>query len=364
MSEQPERIYIIGAGNIAQHHAAGAEKLPGNMAILVADTNPRALEGFKERFPEANAFDSVHEMLNEPPEPGDITVVATPTFTHSSLACAALESGRHVICEKPLGMDRSEALKMLDLARSKERYLGCCSTRFLGLVATEEAKRLLRESALGEIYHVTFVNRQQRSRTGIEYQGQTTWFLDHSKNGGGTLMDWSPYDFTVLNDLLEPERVDVLGAWMANPETALDLPKGTVFDTEQHAGALLRYHLHGGKTVHVTYERAACTHGGERSVVEVEGSQGAVSWDWLGPGSLIFSQDKGGKVRTERKTFATESLPQIHQRPIRYFHKLVSGEKSHAVVNERAVFNFLCIRSIYDCATTGKPQSVSLGEDL
>jgi len=367
MKTTTARVYVVGAGAIARHHAAATQKLPDpeRVALSVSDLNPHVLEGFKEDFPEARIFGDTREMLGEKPEPDDIVIVATPTFTHHPLASAALESGRHVLCEKPLGMNKAEALQMLALARSKDRYLGCCSTRFLGLAAGEETKRVLHKGALGALYHVTFVNRRQRGRTGIEHQPTTTWFLDSSKNGGGTLMDWSPYDFTVLNDLLGPTRVEVLSAWMANPETALHLPEGTVFDTEQHAGASLRYHLPGGEAVNVTYERAACTHGGERSVVEVEGTAGAVTWDWLdwlGPGNVTLSYDDAGEVGSKKVVFSSEDPLGFHDKPLYFFHELLNGRESHAVVNEHAVFNFLCIRAVYDCVASGQPQSVSRGD--
>ena len=117
-----------------------------------------------------------------------------------------------MLCEKPLAMDRAQARQMLATARTHHRLLGCCSVRFLHWPPAEEARRLLNEGALGEIYHVHFISREQRNRPGIEYQPGTLWFLDASKSGGGTLMDRAPYEFTVLNDLFQPERVDVLAA--------------------------------------------------------------------------------------------------------------------------------------------------------
>ena len=93
-------------------------------------------------------------------------------------------------------------------------------------------------------------------------------------------MDRGPYDFTLLNDLLQPVRVDVLDAWMASPTTALSLPQGTLFNIEEHVGATLRYHLSDSTMVMVNYERSTCTHGEEQSIAEIEGTRGAVNWDY------------------------------------------------------------------------------------
>jgi predicted dehydrogenase len=302
-------------------------------------------------------------MLAEPAEPHDIVIVATPPFTHCELTCAALSTSRHVLCEKPLAMNRAQAIHMLDLARAKNLLLGCCSDRQLGTPTAVETKRLIQSGALGTLYHARFINRQQRDRPGIEYQPTSPWFSDQSKSGGGILMDRGPYDFTFLNDLLQPRRVDVLSAWMASPTTVLSLPQGTIFDVEEHVGATLRYHLADGTTMMVIYERSGCTHGEEQSITEIEGLQGAVSWDYsLMPrkySSLTHSYDKDGNVESIKRTFPiANSTLMSWNKPLYYFFQRLHGEPSPAVVNEQAVFNFSCIRAIYDCALSGEVQSV------
>lgn len=177
-------------------------------------------------------------------------------------------------------------------------------------------------------------------------------------------MDWSPYDFTTLNHVLSPVRIDVLSAWTANPTTRLTLPPKVVADVEQHVAATLRYTRADGSASTVTFERAACTHGGERSTVEVEGTHGAVAWDWLdwiGTGSVSVSRDVDGQVRTETTTPAPISDLFVHHRPLVDFVRAVRGEPSYAVLDERAVFNFATLQAIYAAAETGRPQTVELG---
>ena len=359
------RIYLIGAGVIARHHAAAIAHLPDGerISLAVADPNPEAVATFVEQFGQARVFADAAAMLAEPPRDGDVVIVATPPFTHHDLAIAALRGGRHVLCEKPLAMTQREAREMLATARNAKRLLGCCGNRFLGLATNEETKRIVESGALGDLYHATFVNRRQRGRSGIEYQPATRWFLDSRQSGGGTLMDWSPYDLTTLNHILNPVRVDVLAAWLKTPETALDLPLGTVVDTEQHIGATLRYCRRDGQTINVTFERAACTHGPERVAVEIEGTRGAVTWDWLdwlGAGRVIVTRDRDGQVVAETATLGLGTPLHPHHRPLVFFHRRVQGAEPLAVVDEQAVFNFSCLRAIYDCVRSGQPQLVSL----
>ncbi len=358
----PQKIYLIGAGAIARRHADALCKLPEEALLFVTDVSPDTLAAFRVHFPQAQTFDELEAMLALPAESDDIAIVATPPSSHFELTCRALESGRHVLCEKPLAMSREEAVKMLELARRINRTLGCCSNRFLGLPTTEKVKNLIGAETLGKLYHLTFVNRSQRKRTGVEYQPKSRWFLEKAKSGGGVLMDWGPYDVTTLSNVLSPVRVEVIHAWTAKPDTHLEL-KGAPNNVEQHVDATLRYHLVNNAVVEVTYERSACTHGGERSLVELEGSRGGVSWDWPwinGARKVAHTYDLDGQTETSVTTFDSDEKIGPMDKPLFYFYQHVHGRTSLALVDGQAVFNFSCIQAIYEAADTGKPQTVSL----
>ncbi len=366
---QGQRIYLVGAGVIARQHAAAIRNLPESQHVVlsVADPNEQVLEEFIGLYPQAQPFRNAQTMLAEPAEEHDIVIVATPPHTHFELTCMALTSGRHVLCEKPLAMQQAQAHQMLEVAQAQHRLLGCCSVRFLHWPAAEAVRQLLQEQALGPLYHVRFLNIEQRNRPGIEYQPGTYWFLEAAKSGGGTLMDRAPYEFTVLNDLLHPQRVDVLSAWIAHPTTALHLPPEIIADVEQHAGASLRYYLPDGTTTMLTYERASCMHGEEHSLIEITGLKGSVRWHWPLRGTnptLTYSYDHNGLLESKVLTYPRPGSDEIRigDKPLLYFYQRVHGQPSSAVVNEQAIFNFACIRAIYDCAASGQAQSVVWGK--
>ncbi|MFB5196857.1 Gfo/Idh/MocA family protein [Neobacillus sp. KR4-4] len=135
------RLYIIGAGVIGRTHAETAKKLSEPVKLRVADTNPIALAAFCDQFPEAIGFTNVEEMLNsEAVENDDIVIICTPPLAHLDPAKLALMSGRHVLCEKPLAMNLSQAEEMVQLAEKHDRLLGCCSVRFKGMPHMEAVK--------------------------------------------------------------------------------------------------------------------------------------------------------------------------------------------------------------------------------
>ncbi|OMF26724.1 hypothetical protein BK133_19985 [Paenibacillus sp. FSL H8-0548] len=363
-----QRIYIVGAGAIAGYHAEAigqlAESELERPSLFVTDVNPSALVEFVKRFPWAVPFDQLTSMLGEPAEENDVVIVATPPLTHADITCRALRSGRHVLCEKPLAMNREEAVLMLQAAQETGKMLGCCSSRFAGLQITNEIREMLEQGTLGELYQVQWVQRRKRARTGIEYQPTSRWFLNRSVSGGGTLMDWGPYDIASLTEVLQPVKVEVLHAWMTDPVTDHPHAAEISSDVEQHVGALLRLHLADGSLVPVHYERAACCHGEERSITEIEGTAGALQWDWLcldGNGELTHHFDVNGEPAENRSTVTNAPLGMM-DKPIVYFLQAISGLASPAIVNEQAVFNFSILAAIYDCARSGERQAVVKGE--
>lgn len=363
-----QRILIIGAGYIARQHAAAVRLLPGgdSARIAVADPVPAAREGFLAEFPAAHAVADPAELLAGPGRPDDIVIVATPPFTHRDLAVAALRSGRHVLCEKPLAMTAAEAGEMLDAARAADRLLGCCSSRFLDTGPTARARRLIADGALGPLYHATWVHRIRRGRPGIEYQPASRWFLDRSRSGGGVLLDWGCYDLTTLFDVLAPRRVTVLSAWTTSPATGAD-PTDVPFDVEEQVGATLLVERRGGERLTVTYERAAATHGAGREIAEIEGRDGAVRWDWVdwsGDGAVTVSRDEGGAVVEATERPVADVPEHAHWRPLVQFAAAVRGEPADAVTDERAVFHFTCLQAIYDVAADSRPRTVVLGETI
>jgi len=361
-----QRVYVIGLGVIGHSHAASVAAFPRtpNVELIAADPDAHARARFHEQYPKARLFDNAATAMAQPSRPDDIVVVATPVFTHCELTCAALETGRHVLCEKPFAMNRKEAEQMVEVARNKDRLVGCCSSRFLGRLATQKVKEMMRSGRLGNIYHLDFINRAPRSRCGIEYQPSSRWFLDSSKNGGGCLMDWGPYDFSLLNDLLSCVRVEVCGGWMASPTTAAD-PKDVVFDVEEHIGATLKYHQHDGAVISITYERSACFHGDARRTAELHGTKGSVNFDWLGfpqdTNRMTLYYDRGGVLETETITYEDKNALSPFYKALVNFYRSVKGEEAPSVLNEQALFNFSCLRAIYDCIATGSPQTVEKG---
>lgn len=356
------RVYLIGAGVIARTHAEASRKLPEPIDLRAADAHPAAIADFLQAYPGVPSFASAQEMLaSEAALDDDVVIVATPPFAHLAPTVLALRSGRHVLSEKPLAMSTDEADEMLRVAKDNGRLLGCCSGRFTGSPPMEAVKQVLRSGELGDIYHVTFVNKSERGRSGIEYQPGSRWFLDSTRSGGGVLMDWGPYDFATQADVLGPSEIEVVGAWLAQPRTQID-PDDIQFDVETHVGALMKFHHRDGRRpVTVQYERASCAHGEEYARVEIEGTLGSVSWAPFDSRQPVLARhDQDGRIVEEQVDTGPRSEYTVFDRPLLHFYRKVRGLDSFANVGERAVDHFRCVQALYRCAKTGERQVVAM----
>jgi predicted dehydrogenase len=113
----------------------------------------------------------------------DLVVVASPNATHAPICIAALRSGAHVLCEKPLATTLSEAEAMVRAAEESERELMVAfANRFRPEVAA--LGTLMRERGLNG---VESIRCGWLRRNGIP--GATTWFTRRAQSGGGVLID-------------------------------------------------------------------------------------------------------------------------------------------------------------------------------
>ena len=174
-------IGIIGAGGIAQGvHIPGYQKLPNVTVVAVADPVEKNLATSREKFGIENTYESFQEMLKR----DDIQAVSvtTPNFLHAEATIAALEAGKHFLCEKPLAMNAKEGQAMVDAAQRTGKKLMCgYHYRF-----TPEIQTLKKFAEAGDFGDMYYARVQALRRRGIPGWG---FFISKEKNGGGPLID-------------------------------------------------------------------------------------------------------------------------------------------------------------------------------
>jgi predicted dehydrogenase len=358
-----EKIYIIGAGAIAQIHAESIHTyISKDIAICAADPSETARKIFEEKIPGAQTYASAEEMFATNSPNDAIAIVATPPFLHRQNTLEALNAGCHVLCEKPLGLNYAEAEEMFETATRLHRTFACCSNRFYEVDFTKRVQSLIDNRELGELYRIRWVHRYNRARPGIECLPTVTWYLNSQFSGGGTLVDWGVYDLSTLLHLIKPEKVTVLHAWGTRPEIGPKI-EGVDINIDFHTGAtLLLYRKGNSAPITVEFERASACHGNEMSLSEISGTTGAVSWDWTGLESapLCLFRDENGEISTTEIAASKKRQP-LHEVPIVNLWKLLQGEEHHALHGEIALKHFKLLSAIDEISKgTSKPVTIEL----
>ena len=144
------KVAVVGAGRIALEHF-GALRTLDDVEVIVCDRSAAAAEMAADRFGLASWHVDYEEMLRvERPE---VVHVTTPAATHVRLARSALESGAHVLVEKPIAVEYDEWLRLRDLAVAKNRWL-LEDHAYQFSVSVAKVLDLIEEGSFGEVVHI------------------------------------------------------------------------------------------------------------------------------------------------------------------------------------------------------------------
>lgn len=148
------RIGVIGAGHWGPNLIRNFHNHKSSEVVRVADRDPARLARVREAYPDVDVGASADDVLADPRV--DAVVIATPTTTHFALTTKALESGRHVLVEKPVTTDVAEAEALADLAEKAGLVL-MVGHVFLYNEAVQRARKYLADGELGHLYYLSMV---------------------------------------------------------------------------------------------------------------------------------------------------------------------------------------------------------------
>ena len=178
------KVGIIGCGNIAnKKHMSSLSKISGCEMVAFCDIVEERALAAAEKFgiEGSRVYQDYKELLANEPDI-DVIHVCTPNRQHSFITVAALEAGKHVMCEKPMAINTAEAEKMLEASRRTGKLLTIgYQSRFRddAMYLKEEAEA----DTFGEIYYA--------KATALRRRGVPNWgvFLNEEEQGGGPLID-------------------------------------------------------------------------------------------------------------------------------------------------------------------------------
>lgn len=237
------RIGVIGTGSIAMEHLRAYQKNPHVEIYALCDLNAELLAKRAAEFGVEHTFTNCEDMLKLPEI--DAVSVCTWNSAHAPCSIAALNAGKHVLCEKPMAMNAKEAMAMKEAAERNGKLLMIGFVRRFGNDC-DILKDIIDNDQFGEIYYAKATYLRRNGNPG-------GWFGDKARSGGGPLIDLGVHVIDLSRYLLGgPKPVSVYGATFRKLGNRPDVKGGkaylsarandtTVCDVEDLATALIRF---------------------------------------------------------------------------------------------------------------------------
>ena len=202
----------------------------------------------------------------------------------------------------------------------------------------------------GVLQRIRWSDRRRRARSGVEYQPESTWFRDGDIAGGGVLMDWGPYDMTMLVSLLDPVSATVTDSMVWQHVIGGPSVPATIDDA---ATAVLRLELRDGSKVRIDYERASVSNAQkDEQLFEFEFDSETVRINWREDQSVTVIADRGGLPVAQTRSLNTLWNP--HAVPLATMLDQVGGKECHGSFGTDALFAFRIVRAIYEASEFGE----------
>lgn len=143
---------IIGAGGIAKTMASTIREMPEVESTAIAARDLSRAQAYAEEYGFRKAYGSYEELLADPEV--ELVYIALPHSHHCQWTKAALEAGKHVLCEKAFSVNEKEAREMISLSEEKGLLLAeAIWTRYLP--SRKMIDDLIAEGAIGEVLSVS-----------------------------------------------------------------------------------------------------------------------------------------------------------------------------------------------------------------
>ena len=200
------KIGILGCGKIAQvrHIPEYAANPRAQLYGYYSPTESRA-EEMAAKYG-GKVYQSAEALLADPEL--DVISVCSVNSTHAEYTIAALNAGKHVLCEKPMATCMEECLAMVDAARRSGRFLMLDMDQRMA-PAHRKAKELLDRGAIGRVISFRTAYAHEGPETWSIAPGRGTWFFDKDRAGFGVLGDLGIHKIDLIQFLLGQRIVSV-----------------------------------------------------------------------------------------------------------------------------------------------------------
>ena len=286
----PIRVGVIGAGFIGPAHIESLRRLGFVEIVALAGSSQESAAQKAADLFIPRAYGDYLDLIADPAV--DVVDIASPNITHYPAAKAALAAGKHVVCDKPLGMNSEESAELLALAEASGLvHAVLFNARFYPLV--QHARALIQRGDLGTVYSVHGGYWQDWLLLDTDYN----WRVESAKGGalravGDIGSHWLDLAQFVTGQAVQrvmadfatfiPVRQKPVRAIQTFSTAEVERTPVTM-DTEDAASVLLRLEDNTRGTMQVSQVAAGRKN---HLAIEVNGSRGSLAWDGERPNEL------------------------------------------------------------------------------
>jgi predicted dehydrogenase len=315
-------VGVIGVGGVARLHMPGWEASEHAEVVAGCDINEIVLHRWAAAHGIENVTTSAADLFSDPDV--DIVDICVPNRYHAPLTIAAMEAGKHVLCEKPLAPTPAEIRDMI-AARDASGKLLMTAQHFRFHGASKAMKAEIETGALGDVYHArSWMLRRAAAPT-------RPGFILRKHSGGGPCIDIGVHilDLT-LWFMGNPEPVAVTGvarAELAHQPGVFSVWGGPIpreFDVEDFAAAFVRFENGATLVLEVSWLLHHDTDG-EDMQMWLYGTEGGCHW----PRCEIYESNYATQQLYNRTLELTDDILKAHaQECVEFAQAIVDGAPS------------------------------------
>ncbi|HWV36581.1 MAG TPA: Gfo/Idh/MocA family oxidoreductase [Thermomicrobiales bacterium] len=263
--EAPIRIAVIGTGFGASVHIPALAHVDGTEIVAVCSRREERASRVAAQYSIPTASTDWRDIISDPGV--DAVVIATPPYLHHQMAIAAIEAGKHILCEKPLARNLAETRDMARLA-SRANIVAMVNHELRYLPMRRRVKELIDEGYIGEPHALSMIvfNSRLADPEGTRFG----WLMEDDKAGGMLRAFGTHYVDTIRWWLGEIDSVAGVTGTMVTRRRLPDSTSMASVDADDNFAFLLRFRNGALGSVH--FSSTAPTDAGES--ITITGSEG------------------------------------------------------------------------------------------
>lgn len=312
------KVGVVGTGFIGPAHIEALRRLPNVEVVALCEVNQELADqkAAELGIPVGCTFENLLKM-----DEIQCVHICTPNFLHYSQSKAALEAGKHVVCEKPLSKDLHEAKELVEIAE-KSGLVNAVHFNLRYYPMVRQMKVMREKGELGEVFSIIGSYLQDWLFLNTDYN----WRLEPDKSGdsraiadiGSHLMDIIEYvtglktvellaDFNTVHDIRKKPKKAI--ATYSGVELGPDDYEDVAINTEDHANVLLRFD--NGNAGSITVSQVSAGRKNQLKV-EISGSKKTFAFNSERPNELWMGhREKANEVLMKDPSLVADGVQSV-----------------------------------------------------